>query len=402
MDSQNATGPTTLPFLSARLSEMEKRYNQLGERKKRRLTIPAIFGRSGDENFISDYLAYILDPERNGVGIEPLQVLLSLAYEDILEVDTAQTNIIREYTFRKKPDCGRIDFVIELGENGMDGVIGIENKIYASEGENQTCAYVNGLQEEYKGRPLYMIFLTPNGRPPAAQEFKPVSYADLARELRGVQYPVLNDIHKTVIWEDFLYHLEEYIAMSNGKLELSGKARLYLEHHQMIEEISSAFQEDSQRVYDYVTGCVKNRMGESWNFNFQRSNTYQEISREDWKLEKFYIFFQFFFSRDSLLTKDRFPFMLGVYPRNADSRGFFEWVQAHKLGIKAVCDSFGIEAYPIKIQGTASHIFAYKEYPTVLDREEITNFDQPFIQAVDQFKSFVPIINDAVQAYKTK
>ena len=120
-----------------------------------------------------------------------------------------------------------------MGENGENGVIGIENKIYASEGYNQTTSYVKGLQCDYEDRELYLIFLTPAGTLAISPEFKAVSYEDLVRGLRGIQYPVLEDIHKTIIWEDFLYHLEEYIVMSNLNLKLSEKTRLFLDHHQI-------------------------------------------------------------------------------------------------------------------------------------------------------------------------
>jgi hypothetical protein len=386
--------------LSERLASLEVQYSQFPESKKQRLTIPAIFGRSGDENFISDYLAYILDPERNGIGIEPLQALLALAYDDTTEIELDQITIKREYTFRNDPGYGRIDFIIELGENGVDGVIGIENKIYSSEGDNQTRSYLNGIRKDYRKCKHYLIFLTPEGRLPSSEEFRPVSYAELWRTLRELQYPVLIDIHKTVIWEDFLCHLEEYIVMNNGKLQLSEKTMLYIDHHQMLEDITLAYEDDAKRVYNLVTGRIQNFFQGDWKFNFQGRNSFQEIRRISWQFDKFYIFYQFFFSRNSLLSKDKFSLMLGVYPKNADSRNFVDWITENKPEIKELCSNLGMLAYPPKVEGTGAYILAFKDYKLTIDRQNVSTLDLQFIQAMEEFNRFTPFIDDAIQTYK--
>lgn len=390
-----------IKFLEFKLGEIKKSYAAVRESSKRRITIPAIFNRSGDENFISDYLAYILNPEINGIGIEPLQTLLSLAYDNVIDIELGEIYIIREYTFRNNSSYGRIDFVIELGEEGENGVIAIENKIYASEGYNQTTSYVKGLQSDYDGRDLYFIFLTPTGTPATAPEFKAVSYENLVRDLREIQYPVLVDIHKTILWEDFLYHLEEYIVMSNLNLKLSDKTRLYLDHHQMIDDLSEAYKRDSQTIFDYVTTLIKQYLGEDWSFNFQGRTYFQEVRRESWGFEKFYIFYQFFFSRNNLLTGDQYEYMLGVYPRNKESQMFFEWLRANKPKINEICMENKIEYFPISVKGTGSYVVAHKIYPKNIDIEDLSNLQEQFIHTLDEFKPFTIIIEDAVRIYKT-
>ncbi len=60
------------------LDGLERIWQGLPEQQRPR-TIPFIFGRTYDENFISTYLAHVLDPAYNGIGPEPLQRLLALA-----------------------------------------------------------------------------------------------------------------------------------------------------------------------------------------------------------------------------------------------------------------------------------------------------------------------------------
>ena len=76
------------------------------------LTLPLIFHHPRDENFLSHYLAYALDPKHNGLGLGPMKALLRQFGED---VPSASTRVVvwREANL----DDGRIDLLIEVGEN---------------------------------------------------------------------------------------------------------------------------------------------------------------------------------------------------------------------------------------------------------------------------------------------
>ena len=54
------------------METLDKIFKYLPVKDTKIKTIPRIFNRTYDENFISDFLAYILDPLQNGVGLEPL------------------------------------------------------------------------------------------------------------------------------------------------------------------------------------------------------------------------------------------------------------------------------------------------------------------------------------------
>lgn len=51
---------------------LEKAAKLFPEKDNMTKTIPSVFNKTYDENFLSDYIVYILDPLQNGVGLEPL------------------------------------------------------------------------------------------------------------------------------------------------------------------------------------------------------------------------------------------------------------------------------------------------------------------------------------------
>jgi hypothetical protein len=60
-----------LRVIRAALSDIGQIVDKPPEELARPYTIPAAFRRPYDENFISDYLAFILDPDKNGIGNSP-------------------------------------------------------------------------------------------------------------------------------------------------------------------------------------------------------------------------------------------------------------------------------------------------------------------------------------------
>jgi hypothetical protein len=396
---QTGNEQAELALITDKVAEIKQRCDQLPKSRPRRLTIPAIFWRAGDEDFISDYLAYILDPERNGIGNQPLEVLLTLAYGEEAEFELEQVNIQREYTF-DDPSRGRIDFMIRLGKEGESGVIGIENKIYSPESDNQTTAYAQGMKEDFEGKKHFLILLTPDGRSPASREFKPVSYMRLVEELRAIRYPLLNDIHKSVIWEDFLAHLEEYIVMDKGKLELSPRARLYLENHETLEELKRAYLVDAGKVFDFVTAGIRNYLGAGWLIDFQRRNSQQYYYRESWKMGKVFSFYQYNFSQDNLLVREKIPYFLGVYCVNYGKRDhFFNWFRDAYPQIPGLCSERGIEAYPTTGEGAdTNRLIARKEILPV--KNDFVALAHQLVQVAEDFSVFTPMMEEAVQTYK--
>jgi len=184
------------------LATLRSVYRLLPERPKRPLTIPAIFRKSYDENFVSDYLAYAIDPAMNGVGVAPVARLLTWAGADIESAQVDSADVHREYDLRAG---GRIDLLAVINK---ELVLGIENKIFSSEGDDQTGTYSRAVKSRFDGLECWFLFLTREGMPASSRAFKPISYRQMHDIFRSIPYDWSGDIRSSVIWEDFLAHLE--------------------------------------------------------------------------------------------------------------------------------------------------------------------------------------------------
>ncbi len=199
------------------------------------ITIPDIFDFK--EPDITKWLAYLLDPEKNGFGNAPLNALLKLAKaDDIPEYQEIQ--ITREYHFS---ETGIIDLLIET----PDRIIGIEHKLWSGEtwtnGKPQTEVYYRNLKKKAKKKNLVCIFLKPqaNTTPPACSEFQPVTYTDLIQEWKQIPYDTRRESRKNFLFYEFVLYAEEKLmsANQNSFPVGSGDAEVY---QQYLTEIKKA------------------------------------------------------------------------------------------------------------------------------------------------------------------
>lgn len=106
--------------------------------------------------------------------------------------------------FKKKDESNKNTEEKELEKNI---VLVIENKIDASESNNQTTIYSEWVKEKYKGYIPILIFLNPNGEYCSSNEFITISYQDI---LEYVIEPLLNmemNDDTKIILEDYIVNL---------------------------------------------------------------------------------------------------------------------------------------------------------------------------------------------------
>ena len=161
--------------MEKQLKLISKEFSRIKPRLQKNKTVPEIFNKQWGENFISDYLAYVLDPNLNGVGYVFINELASLIEkETVICSDKSEVIINRE----KVLDDGRIDFLIEIDK---EIIIAIENKTISKEIGGQTTYYYNRIIEKYpkKDYKHYFIFLNPNGEKAECNEFITITYSDI-------------------------------------------------------------------------------------------------------------------------------------------------------------------------------------------------------------------------------
>jgi hypothetical protein len=356
--------------------------------KIRKTTIPMIFNSSLDENFISDYLAYVLNPKINGLGNAPLKHLFSNFKNMDLEISEefeSGIEITREYTFKSNR---RIDLLILVGSNL---VIGIENKIKADEHGEQTKSYAKSIEEEFPEREELLIFLTVKKKRPASKKFKLLSYWDLINLLNEIKFDFTNNIRKSVFFDDFKLHLEEFI-MKKESLELSDRTNLYLENLNMINELEESFKDDSIRVFNYITSYIKSHYSESdWKFDFSANRGYQQIYKEKWYREKLYIHFEFHKSAEQLVRDNKLFFMVEVEKKN--KKKFLNLFEKKYLENKDDFDELSIKNLP----SSRSHAIGYKRYDY-----SIKNIEDVFTQAIKEFNFLINLIDETLVEYEEK
>ncbi|MFC3419054.1 PD-(D/E)XK nuclease family protein [Salinicoccus hispanicus] len=187
--------------------------------KKKLDTTARIFGIEHKENYISNWLAFLIDPERFG-SEAPLNALLSLYFsklklkgeeyeEDYVVTENELVEVSREEALGQ---AQRIDFLITTDKL----LIGIESKIYAALHINQLKKYGqsivgNAEKSEEKKIPV-LILLTPKwSREIPYDDFIHITFEELAEAFRKLHFDYLNNLRSAFLLEDFVNYVEEYL-----------------------------------------------------------------------------------------------------------------------------------------------------------------------------------------------
>ncbi|WP_017729263.1 PD-(D/E)XK nuclease family protein [Halalkalibacterium ligniniphilum] len=348
-----------------------------------------------DENAISDYLAYILNSDLNGIGSEPLSKFLELIDNPIHLTDSDHVNIQREYTL---PNNRRIDFLITINE---ETIIAIEHKVFSGEHGDQTWDYEKQINQLFSDKAVDVtyVFLSPNGIEASNPTFIAVSYQQLISALKEVKVDFIGDIRKAVLFKEIIFHLEGYF-LNNKSIALSDKASLYLDHYEMIQDLSSNFEKYYNRVFQYIESVINNYFihnideGE-WVFDFKKDRSYHQIYKPHWKTKDINIHFEVVLSRDSFI-KGELSFLLDI---EGKSRKVFK--EKHDLHLKEKVLTILNNNEILYRKGKRADTFASKTYH-FLNRENLK--DESLIeiglkQMIGDFEGFIGPIEQELKCF---
>lgn len=269
--------------------------------KSEKFTLPCVFGKEFAENFMSDWLAYIINPYKNGVGIEPLQMLIDLAGYDYTFNDDSIIKITREYVF---VDSGRrIDFYIDVDDKY---IIAIENKINASEGENQFRDYWKSLEDLKKNNKLICaIILKPNSNKTVEDKnFKIVHYEELIEQYRKIQLNFIENLRSAFLIKEFIIHMEEYIMTTTDLFTLNDEdLSEIIKHKALLNKINQRNNEVNSNLKKHIINEVKKEFPDDtiWNFNYSDNFRFFQLFKVNWKNSN--IHFELFLKDPDLLIK---------------------------------------------------------------------------------------------------
>ncbi len=377
LDEEN----TMLENYRIQLPSIVSRYNLARVNNPPVITVPVIFNRKHDENFISDYLSYIIDPQKNGIGTGPLEALLKLCKVDVTEFDLHEAHPYREFPL----GAGRIDLLVDCCDTV---VLGVENKIFSPEGQSQTINYERELDKLYPDILHPMIFLTREGYQAGSKQFIPVSYTQLFSVFKKVPVDHVTDHRKLSLWEDFLQHLEVYIMGTKPEtFEFSDKSRLYIEHYNMFNDLSRTFKNDWAEAISFLDSSLDERLsGGPWEHGFSATKPWQQVWKSTWATSDLYIHFEWILGVDDFL-KGRILLFIDIEgKRAAQVLPLFDEPAAK---LKRLFDEHDIKYRP-KVRTIA---IAYKEYSIEQNIDQIVD---RFVESFEEFRFLEPVIDDVL------
>lgn len=265
-------------------------------------TLAHIFGKDYKENFISDWLAFLFNPEFMD-NSEALKSLLELALKSEVH-DVSDVKILREHTFS---DNRRIDFLIETKEY----IIGIENKIWSGLQENQLFDYEKQLLSlsQLKSKEAVLILLCPKANKIYSDshlllgEFKIISYENLVEKFKHIRLNPFKNIRANLLMEDFITHMEEYIMQGESKaiknLEMWNFQRNHKDDiNKLLNSIEASKKQFGDFINEKITAIAPNEDEWETSIHANAKDPYFQLYKSNWKKSQVHF---------ELLKKGEFP-----------------------------------------------------------------------------------------------
>ncbi len=217
---------------------------ELAEEQRAEFDAIDFLGLSDDEEFHSNFLAWLLNPRQNhGLCDYFLRgfLLLTGAHTEVGAYDWSGTSVHREWRNEVDGQLGSLDILIVNETKGF--LCAIENKIWSSEHSEQLTRYRKALEERYPDYDRHYIFLSPKGTLPYREEEQEHwTTANYSTIYELVEQTIANDANP--LKEDVRAFLQQYATTLRRKIVPDSNTniaelvrKVYLEHREAIELI---------------------------------------------------------------------------------------------------------------------------------------------------------------------
>ena len=355
-----------LQSLKDRLTQIENIYSFMPDYNPEPWGFFRIFRRSADELTHSYILAYLFDPNRpHGLGYYFLEKFIDLLKNKGVQAIDYDSNSVMVNTEVPLGEI-RIDIIVDIGSSALV----FENKVFSPESEEQTIKIEEAVKNsvEFQEKNIVYIFLTPKGFHAENRNFLTVSFIDIKRIIKDIPFSFSSKLpsRTNFLLSEFLSHIKEEFEMSKEEWSLSPKSLLYLEYHQVIEELVKIFQDETTEIKqiagDIAIEALPIDANNDWEYYVSRSH-YQQIYKKNWiKQGEYHIFFETWINSDTLANR-KFMFIFGSHNNNI--RNIFYEDKSIGGKIKSIGSTFKSRHYPFAM--------AYKEYHLNKDLSDLKN-----------------------------
>lgn len=355
-------------------------------------TIGLIFGKSRNENFISDWLAYLFRINQNVIKALCLSVSSNeLAVTNLANLNDYEFEIEREYTFS---DGRRIDFLL----SNEDNIIAIEHKVDSGEQANQLRDYSESLKGiNFQDKAIYKILLKPSSNTiETTHDFMEVTYEEFINELKKISTDFIGDLRGSFLLLDFIKHIEEnFIVENQKKFEFNDWTKFINKYQNEINKINKSMESEIKNINTYLKQRILLIVDNNsdWILGENKSTKYIQLFKTNWNIdnEMPYIHFEILFDTEKNLPTSC-CIRLDIEGGNEEKRSAISQLISDKLSI---CDK----------SGKNEKIFMLKKGFNI-NYSDSETFYQSIDKLMSIFKEYIeeltPILDKAIEQARGK
>ena len=260
---------------------------------------------SPKEVLISEWLSFIFDPSRNGVGNLTIEKLL---HSVNIDKELSELEFISTETEVSTDKGQRIDLLIKY--NGL--WIVIENKIDSHENGNQTKDYYEYIESKKNNNEVVYIYLKPNYNDsiPKSEHFMVLTYSRLIEELKSISEFDYQEMNKYKYLKEFLVSGDMF--MENDELDINDTIRFYIKNKDTMSKIEQEYVKQNKRLHKKLRYDILNFINEKRNDSYYTDDdksvfprSYIQYFKSDWKNETHTgAHFELLFHTDKLLSDE--------------------------------------------------------------------------------------------------
>lgn len=258
---------------------------------------------SPKEVIISEWLSFIFDPSRNGVGNTTINKLLEAV--DINQ-DLDNYEFISTETEVSTGNGRRMDILIKY-----DGLwIVIENKIESFENNYQTKDYYNYIESIKEDNKVIYIYLKPNynNSLPKETRFKVLTYGKLINKLKQISEFEYQDKNKYKYLKEFLLSGDRF--MRKEELDYNEAVLFYINNKDKMELIENEYKKQNRRLNEKLRYDILNIINASKKnyYTDDRTSTtprnYIQYFKNDWYNNEYNVHFELLFPSEKILASN--------------------------------------------------------------------------------------------------